>query len=82
MLSAHDFSRDADSEGSVGISHAAAPELLFESAEHLTLLAAQQKFTHLLNEASTRPNNGAISDVAGSFLPNEGCFPSFSLLTP
>lgn len=38
MLSARDFSRDADSEGRVAISHEADPKLLFESAEHLDVI--------------------------------------------
>lgn len=37
-LSAHNFSRDADSEGRVDTSQEAAPERLFGSAEHLGVI--------------------------------------------
>lgn len=60
-------------------------QLLSDCLDQLStsaLLATQQKLARLLSEASTRPDNGAISDAPGPLLLIGGCLPFFSLLPP
>lgn len=60
-------------------------QLLSDCLDQLStsaLLATQQKLARLLSEASTRPDNGAISDAPGLLLLSGGCLPFFSLLPP